>query len=1126
MVCILYLVPLAAQSEVYYVSSVGSQCNSYISNNSRCHPISYYTSNDVWSPYSPNVTLIFLAGEHNLKTSFFTKGLKHMRLLGQNPFLVTPFDTHLFSRPVITCHKMREFVIIGITSLAIEWLTIKCSVLKIINLKELDLSKIIGKSLNVSIIQSVMIYDSHFTHEKLSNTFSGVASLSMHSTYISGMSNGLYFDSGDLFCYVLLTDLIIANSRMNGITIMCRHDGLVSLNQVTVTNSGSHGLYLKCKYSMGTKCFMSLSDIILADSILGTNILCYQEKCSGYINNITICNTAKSVGLIINCQQKCEIDINAMHILNNSAGGFNLLSAFQSSFFIRNSIISQNGGVGIITLCYSVMFIDFSNVTISKNNDTGLYLGTFCIVGFFFNNSIISDNHSPTSGGGMWISNNCYVRGNATLSLINNTAQEMGGAIYSPEHINAKTECTFFRISAVFKSNRAALSGNNIYNGVYWQCIYMYNTTNGQNIYLSDKNLFTVAVDCSNNPSLSLFPKPHSMYITSIPLGVCLCRDNATDCNTRFIDIAIFPGQSMTVSLATVGFCGGFSPTVLMTNNSGSVGISLETINQETENRCKDFKYLLSQLYPHKKEGEVILATHTRRYKDSSLSIKINFLPCPFGLKLVSGTCQCDADIKNDNTQCNIDWLPHPIRRHGNSWLYYSQQNNCTVAHHNCPFDYCVRSTVYLSLNESDLQCSNGRSGILCGKCNPGLSLVLGSNKCRSCSNKYISIVIAFILAGISLLLFLLVCNLTVSVGSINGLLFFANVVKLNEVVLFPDGVEIPVLSQFIAWLNLDLGVQICFFSGLDGYWKTWLQFGFPLVLIATILLCCRFSSKLSHLFGRNIVSVLSTLILMAHSKLLLAIRNALMLTVIKCGKETWYTWSIDGNIAYLSSMHIPLFVFSLFMLLVGLMYTLTIFSSQWMMTFCGKYCRSSMDPFYRFKPFIDSYTGPYKDKFRYWTGFLLIVRLLLTTIFSYTTGTIPQVNNYITASTAFVTLFLSRGVYVDKRLNLLEYFYLFNLASLSLINALLHHMAIGHHIIVKINAVLISLALIVFIGTILIHIYVSLKRKYGCCNKVQNSEEETLLQGNEDHCHEEEMFSPAQIINRREPLIFDFDLK
>ena len=109
--------------------------------------------------------------------------------------------------------------------------------------------------------------------------------------------------------------------------------------------------------------------------------------------------------------------------------------------------------------------------------------------------------------------------------------------------------------------------------------------------------------------------------------------------------------------------------------------------------------------------------------------------------------------------------------------------------------------------------------GILCnGQCQPGLGLMLGSSQCGYCQNKYLSLVIAFIVAGIALVVFLLVCNLTVSVGSINGLLFYANMIKLNETVLFPNGVSIPVLSQFIAWLNLDLRIQTCFFNGLDGY--------------------------------------------------------------------------------------------------------------------------------------------------------------------------------------------------------------------------------------------------------------------------------------------------------------------
>ena len=149
---------------------------------------------------------------------------------------------------------------------------------------------------------------------------------------------------------------------------------------------------------------------------------------------------------------------------------------------------------------------------------------------------------------------------------------------------------------------------------------------------------------------------------------------------------------------------------------------------------------------------------------------------------------------------------------------------------------------------------------------------------------------------------------------------------------------------------------------------------------------------------GNNAVPVLATLILMSYSKLLRTITQALMVATVKCEEEIqWNVWSVDGNIDYLSVKHIPLFVVALLFLLTGLVYTGLVFSSQWSQRYSGKCCkRSSMDPVVKLKPFIDAYTGPYKDKYRFWTGLLLIIRLIVTTVFSYTTGTIPQVNNYI----------------------------------------------------------------------------------------------------------------------------------
>ena len=61
--------------------------------------------------------------------------------------------------------------------------------------------------------------------------------------------------------------------------------------------------------------------------------------------------------------------------------------------------------------------------------------------------------------------------------------------------------------------------------------------------------------------------------------------------------------------------------------------------------------------------------------------------------------------------------------------------------------------------------------------------------------------------------------NLTVPQGTINGLIY-ANIVRANKAVFFPPG-DTNILTAFIAWLNLNLGIGTCFADGLNGYWKT-----------------------------------------------------------------------------------------------------------------------------------------------------------------------------------------------------------------------------------------------------------------------------------------------------------------
>ena len=134
----------------------------------------------------------------------------------------------------------------------------------------------------------------------------------------------------------------------------------------------------------------------------------------------------------------------------------------------------------------------------------------------------------------------------------------------------------------------------------------------------------------------------------------------------------------------------------------------------------------------------------------------------------------------------------------------------------------------------------------------------------------------------------MLKCNLTVSTGTLNGIIFYANIVRANHAVFFPLGKSgfSSLLSVFIAWLNLDLGVEVCLFRGMDAYIRTWLQFLFPIyiwVLVGFMICSSRYSTTIARLSGSNTVSVLATLdlFLLSYAKLLQTIIAAVSFTTL-----------------------------------------------------------------------------------------------------------------------------------------------------------------------------------------------------------------------------------------------------
>ena len=176
------------------------------------------------------------------------------------------------------------------------------------------------------------------------------------------------------------------------------------------------------------------------------------------------------------------------------------------------------------------------------------------------------------------------------------------------------------------------------------------------------------------------------------------------------------------------------------------------------------------------------------------------------GFMFSEETCVCAESI-SDYAECEVQ--NQTITRRNSSWI--SPASDSIMIFDRCPFDYCNVKEFYAS--NPDGQCDHNRSGILCGDCIQGYSLSLGSNQCLNCANKtwnMYTIVLGSALAGIGLVALLITLNLTVSVGKINGLLFYVNVVKICESVLFAKN-EPKLLEYVFAWLNFDLGMATCF---------------------------------------------------------------------------------------------------------------------------------------------------------------------------------------------------------------------------------------------------------------------------------------------------------------------------
>ena len=817
-----------------------------------------------------------------------------------------------------------------------------------------------------------------------------------------------------------------------------------------------------------------------------------------FINNSANKNSGGAIYAVTNISL---IFVGASNFTHNSAGyeggavvtaGNGVLTFNGTNNFINNS--ANNGGAIYAAVHASLSFTGTSNLSrnlamqggaISANSNSAL---TFNGNINFTNNG---HNIRDSRGGAMHlaIQSTFFVFPNTTVCWENNYAN-LGGAIYVLTTIPF-TQCKMTQIATFIATTKDCffqLPGQNLSNGFDVQLVFKNNSAYNAGSVLYGGTIDNCCLDpydfCDSGPVFDkLFhyeADNTTSSVSSDPFRVCLCENNHPNCSKSIKTLSVYPGETFQVSLVAVGQREGIVPSVVRScPNKGRLETSQYI--QQTTTTCATINYTVFsqqdvslELYP---EGPCSTVSDTLL-----LQLRIH-QGCPpgFALENSSVSCVCDQALQKYTNRCNITNGLGQITRESDDtfWVGYDESHGL-ILHPQCPFDNCVSHAVNFSLKDTDMQCAYNRSGLLCGACKNEYSLVLGTSHCKLCTNYCLYLLIPFAVMGVALVFLLLVCKLTVATGTLSGLVFYANIVGANHTMFLPVE-STDTLSVFIAWINLDFGIETCFYDGMDAYSKTWLQFVFPVyiwVLVGVMILVSHFSKRFANLLGSNPVSVLATLILLSYAKILRTLISVVSFTNLEYTDSHYIrrAWLYDANVDYIIGKHIPVFLVALLAFFLFLLYTLLLFFGQWLQAISHLRLFAWVNSA-RLKPFMDSYHAPYKPKHRYWPGLLLVLRFLLLLVFALNYQRDPSINLLaivVGAGVLQLWAWVSGGVYKNWCLDGLEGSFILNVIVLSVAT---YHVKLSGGNQRTVGHTSVTIALVTFVGILAYHIFQQLRQ-------------------------------------------------
>ena len=637
---------------------------------------------------------------------------------------------------------------------------------------------------------------------------------------------------------------------------------------------------------------------------------------------------------------------------------------------------------------------------------------------------------------------------------INDESQIMCKSKYFAEHTQ-KTECFLLAYKLdeankkliTFSENVANIAGSAIFGGFLDRCTVDPGFTKDHS--QTDSGVQQPAYGLSFLMELSNLQPAE---IASHPVRVCYCYNYTyADC-TYDIGSKVLPrGEKLPLSLVVVDQVNNTINATLYSVVSSARGVDRRQLHH-IDTVCTN---LSIRVFPESNQLDLyaIGPCNDTGISRRVITISVSDCNCPIGFSASDNIdaceCICDPKLPSVIKECSIQ--TSSIIREENFWIGYINSTITTgyLLYPNCPFDYCRPAIPPVSINfntltGTDAQCAAHRTGLLCGQCQTGFSLSLGGTTCISCPTTWPGLLtanlIVQILTGIIIIGLMLVLNLTVAAGTFNGLIFYANIVARNKNTFLPF-TKINMLTMFIEWLNLQLGIERCHFNGMNAYTKAWIKLTFPTYMFLLVILVI-FISQRSSLFTRliargNPVAVLATAILLSYTSILRNIIDIFSFAILRYPDGSRHVvWLPDTSISYLKGKHVLLFLAAIIIVAIGIAYTALLFSWQWLLR-APQIKIFTLIRDTRLNSFMDAYLAPHTLKSRYWTGLLLFIRVVIFILSAVNVSGDPSFN-LLVISVAVVFLLLlqlySRNrIYKNVLLDCFEMTSYFNILFLSL---------------------------------------------------------------------------------------------